>query len=1142
MVKKIILWGLGSLLILLLALVWIAPALIDSSFLKQKIQAGFIQQNIGEIDYQKSSLSLIPRPRLSIEKIRYFLPERAVGRVEKMTVYPELLPLFRGRMRISKIVMDRPELTTFFFDEHEIKEDTGKAPVPFNLADSLAEAIAPLTAYSSDLTVSIRQGDINVTRDGRQEILIKDFDLDAGLIVTAPRFFNTRLNIARALLTVTREDRKTAIHCDRLLAALHVEKDQVRVTLSELNLEQPGMQVSGHFIAAPDTSGFILDLRGKDLDATAIRAAALDLGGDNEIVGDIFSYVKGGRIPEIRVQSKSKTISALGDLDNMVIQGRMQNGEISIEDIGMQLAEVAGDVLVSKGLLEVFESNARLGETTGHDGSLKIGLADDNDTFHLDVMLNARLREVPSVLQHIMDHEAFTDELSLIRNLKGTGKARLVIGERLDEMKTEIDILETDFSADYERVPFPIKLSRGKLFITENSVHAEGLHGSVGNSVFTEIFCDIEWEDRIDIDIPAGRLNLDLGELYPWISSFTIVQEDLADIKEIRGRLELSAVTLVSPPYDATDPSDHWRLSAAGEVKKVAIHTTRLPETLHLSSGHIQAAPNRLSFQKLNAQLMDAHGDLTGTLQGDISRPDHVKVRINGKLGEKAIRFLTQSGRLPAVYAVHGPVKFVDTDITWQSADNFSFTGNIFFPEGAKLFSDVAYQADGLQINRLDIKDQRSEATLGLDLKKNRIKLLFNGYLDNDTLDRIFIDEKMAGGWLKGDFEAVFVKGRLSESSVKGELQGGNLVVPKTEGSPLIIDKFLFAAGNNGIDVNQLLLSYLENQVAINGRVDMTADAFLLDLDASAKDLKWDFSEEAAAEPAAVSTNNSGIGLWEYPVTGMINLAAESFSLGEYTWKPVYAQISKGQGSIKVEVIEANLCGIDTPGLLQVDGNTLDLDFQCTAKDLDIFPTRACLTNNQVEMTGLFELTGHIKARGRADSLLSSVTGAFDFKARKGQITKDKKLSRILEVVNFTEIVKGRIPDLSTKGFRYDTIDIEGEFSGDIMIFKKLYMDGKTLDLLGKGTLDLKQMTLDVELLAAPFRTVDTAIKFVPGVNYLMAGNLISIPVRVRGNAADPVVSIMSASDISSNFRDFVERTIKSPIKLIENLNLYKKD
>ncbi len=95
--------------------------------------------------------------------------------------------------------------------------------------------------------------------------------------------------------------------------------------------------------------------------------------------------------------------------------------------------------------------------------------------------------------------------------------------------------------------------------------------------------------------------------------------------------------------------------------------------------------------------------------------------------------------------------------------------------------------------------------------------------------------------------------------------------------------------------------------------------------------------------------------------------------------------------------------------------------------------------------------------------------------------------------------------------------------------------------MLGKGTLDFKQMTLDVELLAAPFKTVDSAIKSIPGVNYLMAGNLISIPVGVKGDVADPKVSIMSATDISSSFLDFAERAIKSPLKLIESLPFYKK-
>jgi hypothetical protein len=309
-------------------------------------------------------------------------------------------------------------------------------------------------------------------------------------------------------------------------------------------------------------------------------------------------------------------------------------------------------------------------------------------------------------------------------------------------------------------------------------------------------------------------------------------------------------------------------------------------------------------------------------------------------------------------------------------------------------------------------------------------------------------------------------------------------------------------------------------------------------------------SNDPSNDPSNDSSNDSLKGssegesdkiFWKYPISGKIDLSAESFSLEQFSWTPFQAEFFLEQDKVKMKVTKASLCGIDTLGTLLTDGNTVDLNFKFTAKKRDIVTTNKCLSSSQIEMSGNYELDGQISARGQAEDLLGSAQGKFDFKARNGQITKDRFLSRILEVVNFSEIVKGRLPDLRTEGFGYKTINIEGEISDNLMSFNKIYMDGKALDLLGKGTLDLKQMLLDVELLAAPFKTVDAAIKSIPGVNYLMAGNLVSIPVSIKGDAADPKVTIMSASDIKSSFLDFAERAIKSPVKLIESIPFYKK-
>ena len=78
------------------------------------------------------------------------------------------------------------------------------------------------------------------------------------------------------------------------------------------------------------------------------------------------------------------------------------------------------------------------------------------------------------------------------------------------------------------------------------------------------------------------------------------------------------------------------------------------------------------------------------------------------------------------------------------------------------------------------------------------------------------------------------------------------------------------------------------------------------------------------------------------------------------------------------------------------------------------------------------------------------------------------------------------------------------------------------------------QRTVDLELLAAPLQTVDTVVKNIPGVNYLMAGSLVAIPVSIKGPLEDPQVRVLSASSIGSSLLRLGERVIKSPLKLIE--------
>ncbi|MEZ4549449.1 MAG: hypothetical protein R2874_02955 [Desulfobacterales bacterium] len=193
------------------------------------------------------------------------------------------------------------------------------------------------------------------------------------------------------------------------------------------------------------------------------------------------------------------------------------------------------------------------------------------------------------------------------------------------------------------------------------------------------------------MDIPRGRMDLDLAEFYPWISAFEGVQEDFSDVEQVTGRLQLSAFSLekTEETLDAPeDLPDRWRLSTAGEVKNAEIMMTTLPDRLYLDSGAIEVDAGRVLFRHLKTRLLDASADLSGMAEGDIRHPCCADLVMNGEVGKNFIGFLIDTGRLSRDYAVQTPVRFSDTDIRWQSGPDVSFAGHLIFPEETRILLD----------------------------------------------------------------------------------------------------------------------------------------------------------------------------------------------------------------------------------------------------------------------------------------------------------------------------------------------------------------------------------------------------------------------------------------------------------------------
>jgi len=940
-----LLGGLFALLLLLLAGLLLVGQYLSSPTVINKIQQVFAEQAGIKLEFQAIELDYFPQPAIALQQVNLTIPDHGQGKVDEISLSPVILSLLVGDLRLGRLSLEKPE-----FSLNVPVSKSQKSPVSSGQDDgleaSLAEIFAILGQVSTGFELVISEGQLNVGRD--QQLLVEagDLDLHLALAVTDSRKASVTLRSKAAVLNVRRNGHKEALKGVDLNGSVAIDGDTINLALKRLALDEPGLDLSGKIEQASGTPSVTLDVSGKNIDVDETRRIALALAGDISIVDNIFNYLRGGTVSQINVRSQGRTADELGELKNIHIEGKLQNGSVSIPEIELDLTETVGDVLVADGILQGTNMSTRLEGSTGHDGTLKVGLADGDELFQLELMLSADLAQAKQILERIVVNPEFIEEVNRITRLQGTGTGKLTLGDSLDNLNAEVDVSALDFIADYQRVPFPIKVTSGQVTFEKNLVNLKEWQGAVGDSEFSKLSCRVALSSS-DKDPSQGL-----------------------------GRIELG---------------------------------------------------------------------LDGTLEEDL------------------VKWLSEAFAVPQAYAIRSPLKLSAAQIDWQGGGESLFKGGLSVKDGPDLALDIAWQSDQLNIHALKLKDQYSDAGISLGHGKGGTSLNFSGALQHETLNALFVEQVFGKGRVEGDFSVEVHEMDKAGATATGHLKGANLSFTLPSGDPVAIERAALTANGDQVDVDLSKLS------------------------------------------------------WQ-------NL----------TWDPVKATLDFSQDKPRIRVAEANLCGLNSPGVWTIDGDNLALDVKLNGKALDVTTVSTCVEHEQVMMTGTLDFSAQISGQGQVDELITVLQGPLELTFSNGTIQQGKTLARVLEVLNVTEIVKGRLPSLNSEAFAYTTIILQGRFQAGKLLISKIEMDGKTLDALGQGEIDMVQKTVDVELLAAPFQTVDTVVKNIPGVNYLMAGSLVAIPVSIKGPLDDPKVRVLSASSVGSSLLRLGERTIKSPLKLIE--------
>ncbi|MBN1831241.1 MAG: AsmA-like C-terminal domain-containing protein, partial [Deltaproteobacteria bacterium] len=701
--------------------------------------------------------------------------------------------------------------------------------------------------------------------------------------------------------------------------------------------------------------------------------------------------------------------------------------------------------------------------------------------------------------------------------------------------RTRVDVLEFNLNAKYQRVPYPLKIRQGRLYYSATEIDLSGMEGELGGFSFSDLAVRIDWSREPHLTVQSGEFRLFLDEIHPWLSSFEALPfiHSLKDTG-INGTLLFSNLNLRGPLQSPKD----WLVLASGKLREFVFDSNLFPGPIKVSDGDFNILEDtirqELHFQETQISMLDTFLTVSGYLDDYRKGLDLAEINLKGDVNLEGTRWFSNLLHVPNEFMIRSPISVSESRFIWEKGVRTCFKGDLLLQSGPRISVDILKEPKSFVLKNLHVQDKDSQLSAKLILGTDTFSINFTGNVSEASIHRVFVRELPYLSELQGDFKANILFDQPKRSTTQGKLTGKDLIFPWGLKVPLRIGSFAIYGQEDQIKVDSAVCTWGECHGVLNGTLNFTETEYVFNMDFSSDALILDKLKRLfAVDPRDKETNR----LWNAPVCGTIKLNLGTFIYDErFTWTPFHADISFHPEKVMVSVTNAELCGISTPGTLEWTTEGVSFDFRPIAERQEVDPTVKCLREGKVRATGLFDLKGHIMAKGKAEHLSESVQGKLEAFAKDGRIHHSIPLEKVFAYLSVIEIFRGQLPKMTEEGLAYKSITIRGDFQEGKFMLKEGVLDGLSMNMAAEGYYDLKNKKIKGALLVAPLKTADSVINKIPGINHIMAGTLVSIPVKIEGELSDPVVKVLPASSVGEGLWGMMKRTVELPFIILDSI------
>ena len=663
----------GLLVVALIALLLSLPLVLDSESFKAAALRHLARATGGQWQVARLDFTWLPTPTVSIQGASFSIPGSAQGKVEALTLTTALLPLLWGDVRLSRVALVAPDITitvgpsppstgpsgTFTVSDLRALL-TGAARVRTVDLDSLDFVIERgrfvlSTPEQPDLTFSGISGhavnhsgrfdvQLSTASDLAQRIDVK-VDLDAVRFAGAIQLDAIGIDLATLLAvagvegTVVRStialrasikaDSTPALkgtfqaHADGLtidssagklaLEGVALDGEAVwtdaglRLVGQDVRTAAPAVQATAVLTFSPDWNQQRLEARVEPAELETVKQLALPWTTGTPQVERYARMITAGHLSGVeatlqldQIDQWQKAIEVRGTLSGAAMT--LKRPELPIRDLTANLALVQGK-------LQARDVKAVSGNSSLHDGRIDLDFTTTQTAVNAAARWQADLAQALAFTKRQLAPE-MRAKLDTLRELTGNAHGSVALDGTFDRLKVDAQVDAIHAQASLEQLPWPVTVADAKVRFDGSDLAVQGLAGKLGDSAFGRCSGRITLAAAAQVQVSGCEADLALVELFDWASRRFGLPDAMKDLRLLAGRASVQVRTLAG----ALAAPAKWTGDVSVTPKAVRLTHPEVPDELRLDGGSVHGDLRALTAQGIKVEVLDAALQLGGNV------------------------------------------------------------------------------------------------------------------------------------------------------------------------------------------------------------------------------------------------------------------------------------------------------------------------------------------------------------------------------------------------------------------------------------------------------------------------------------------------------------------------------------------------